>query len=197
MEKIFTHNYWLSKQTTNTNHFKTRTCEANRYFVIMIIVFLSVCTTAVKNLKAQTDTVYNQSAFGISITQMQNECLFFQGDSLMGFNLTDSLAKYINTYTSYIELQSAIFLLEAEYVKQRYDIAQLPFELAAINRSEILDNRANASCSNVDFEDGDFNGWVGGKGYNALSTNPLTIFNTGIFTLGTDVQTDILMKLEL
>jgi hypothetical protein len=79
-----------------------------------------------------------------------------------------------------------MFQKEAAFVKQKYGIDELPYELSLKQNLHVKSLKANPSCSNVDFENGDFTGWIGGKGYNALSTNPLTIFNTGVFTLGVD-----------
>ena len=50
--------------------------------------------------------------------------------------------------------------------------------------SNLFLHSQTSSCNNVDFEAGNFTNWIGKKGYNALSTNPLTITNTGIFTAG-------------
>ncbi len=41
-----------------------------------------------------------------------------------------------------------------------------------------------SNCNNVDFEDGNFTNWTAKRGYNTLSTSPLTITITGIQTVG-------------
>ncbi|MEI6854427.1 MAG: hypothetical protein WCL06_16390, partial [Bacteroidota bacterium] len=188
METNSTHTPLISNQVLRTSVWLTgiRMAKNSCFALLLLLAFIMILSapTAEAQVVAKSST---WSTGDIPMDRMQKECSYFRGDSLEGFDLSATLEAARNTYSSYIELQSFVFQKEAAFVKAKYHIVQLPYEVSANSKSSLKHYKlVNGSCSNVDFEDGDFTGWGGGKGYNALSTNPLTIFNAGIFTLGED-----------
>src|SRR5208283_27305 len=105
----------------------------------------------------------------------------------MEANIEDGIKK-LDVYS---ELKWFVYQKEKEFVKAKYNIKQLPREVAAANNSNsnrlIIHPRiANAACNNVDFEAGTFAGWTGTTGYNTNSNAALTTSTALITTLGID-----------
>jgi len=155
--------------------------QTYKWIFIFLFTFLLNKLDAQENVKSAW-----RLTIDVSSEQMLNDCKFFGGDTLNEFNLLDTIVKVKNVYNSYTEVKSCVFKKEADFVKSKYNIVQLPFESALIQNEPVLSLKSNSGCNNVDFEDGDFTGWTGGKGYNAVSIDPLSIFNNGIYTLGAD-----------
>jgi gliding motility-associated-like protein len=125
----------------------------------------------------------NTLSSSVSKEQLQKEAAFFGADSLAGFNLSSAIDEALPHYSTYSELKSRLYFLEANYVKTKFGVALFPWEMDNKSYSPTPPEVMSA-CSNVDFESGSFAGWTGKKGYNTLSTNPLTVTATGIFTTG-------------
>ncbi|MFL5753574.1 MAG: beta strand repeat-containing protein, partial [Bacteroidia bacterium] len=124
----------------------------------------------------------------IPLERMVKECAFFGGDSLKGFDISSNIKQSIASHSIYRELKSDLFRKEAAFIKQKYNIAQLPFEIPGNEKITSPPNQVMTACSNVDFESGTFAGWTGKVGYNALSTNNITVTSTGISTAGIDAD---------
>ena len=83
-------------------------------------------------------------------------------------------------FNLYPELKHYIYKKECEFVKHKYGIKKLPWEIVADQRTVQPQSVLVSACNNVDFENGNFGGWTGSEGYNANSTLPLTVTNAVI-----------------
>ena len=125
----------------------------------------------------------------------QQDLIFFKGDSLNGFPIENEFIKCQKLAQSPGALYEYKYLLkrrEAKFVKQKYHIDKLPYEIAQEklreqNTKQIITQQKQqlyrknnpptplaSSCNNIDFEDGNFTNWVGYEGYNEGTNNPLT-----------------------
>jgi gliding motility-associated-like protein len=124
--------------------------------------------------------------------QILDECNFFGGDTLVGFPIEAEVDAILSKYKNYDygELKANIRNKEIAFIKNKYKIEKLPFELAQeIHSKELKASHTNSSnanrgtnpstfassCGNLDFEDGDFTGWQGYEGNNQNSNTPLTL----------------------
>ncbi|HEY4798402.1 MAG TPA: hypothetical protein VII99_04915, partial [Bacteroidia bacterium] len=118
----------------------------------------------------------------VSADQVQKECQFFGGDSLIGFdfakNAKESEKHGIKLYK---EFKVFMFREEAKFIKNKYKIDKLPYEIALENAKHVPPHVLAGSCNNLDLETGDFTGWVGGSGYNSNSNAPLTLQGTAYY----------------
>ncbi|HWY35776.1 MAG TPA: hypothetical protein VNX68_14115, partial [Nitrosopumilaceae archaeon] len=124
----------------------------------------------------------------IPIERMKQDCVFFPGDSLDGFDMDAAIHEGLLNYKIYRGLRVYLFRKEAEFVKSKFHILQQPAETFGNKKAGIPDPEIMVGCSNVDFESGSFAGWTGRVGYNALSTNPITVTSTGIVTTGVNAS---------
>lgn len=131
-----------------------------------------------------------------SIPQNQRiaECSFFGGDSLDGFDFTrnESLAEF-DGIRMYSEFRAFIFKKQAEFVKKKYNISALPFEIAAAGKVISPPVTLTSACTNSDFENGDFTGWVTARGYNANSNAPLTVMASPAYLNTTRMYTVVMI----
>ena len=107
---------------------------------------------------------------------------FYAGDSLVGFNreywMAESKKENIQLM---IELQNYLHRKQSDFVKQKYNLEKLPWEIAKENYLKThthsgQSNKVAASvCNNIDFEDGNFSTWTTLSGYNPNSNLPLVI----------------------
>jgi len=125
----------------------------------------------------------------------QQDLTFFKGDSLNGFPLENEFTKCKQLEQKLGALYEYKYILkqkEAKFVKQKYHIDKLPYEIAEEklrqqNTKQVITQqnqqvyRQNnppqslaSSCNNIDFEDGNFTNWIGYEGYNEGTNNPLT-----------------------
>lgn len=145
-------------------------------------LFIATSTMAQNTPHDLKQKAINTLSSSVSKEQLKKETAFFGADSLLGFDLSSAIDEALLHYSTYSELKSRLYFLEANYVKTKFGVAQFPWEMD--NKSYSPPPEVMSACSNVDFESGSFAGWTGKKGYNALSTNPLTVTSTGIFTSG-------------
>ena len=125
----------------------------------------------------------------------QQDLVFFKGDSLNGFPLENELNKcqqLAHKPGELYEYKNILKNKEANFVKQKYHIDKLPYEIAfeqemkrneksVITESQKQAYRQNnpapqplaSTCNNLDFENGNFTNWNGYEGYNKGSNNPL------------------------
>src|ERR1035438_6430588 len=108
--------------------------------------------------------------------QVKQECTFFGGDSLNGFDFDKaSQQAALEGAKMYGEFRAFMFRNQIEFVKRKYNIAALPFEINAANKVINPAPVVTTACNNLDFENGNFTGWTTSRGYNANSNNPLTV----------------------
>src|ERR1700752_3528365 len=140
--------------------------------------------------------------------QVIMETTFFGGDTLQNFDYTGVLNSALPKFPIYSELRAYMFLKEKNYVIGKYYPGKEKLELnrnllikpASPFANEAARNGGNnqayaSSCNNVDFELGDFTGWLGNSGYNANSAAFMTITgppytagtNASIYACGADV----------
>ncbi len=111
--------------------------------------------------------------------------MFYGGDSLKGFDynffLNESKVENIKIV---LELRNFMFIKQSAFVKQKYNLAKLPYEIA---KDEYLlklpKNNAKVAasvCNNIDFEDGNLGGWLCSSGYNTNSNAALTVPVAGV-----------------
>ncbi|MEO6882830.1 MAG: hypothetical protein ABI199_02270, partial [Bacteroidia bacterium] len=119
----------------------------------------------------------------VTKTAIPADFIFAGADSLAGFNWSDYYA-YLNkskgAYINPTELRFYLRKKERRYVRKKYSLPIPPPEKTATinpNNYTVL----TSACNNVDFEDGNFTGWTGFKGYNGNSNAALTTTATGIF----------------
>src|SRR5579872_3870401 len=150
--------------------------------IILPVFFLLLTAISAKAQNILHDpTTYDKSRHLIKLTReipterMMKECAFFKGDSLAGFDMASALNEFIPDFHIYRELKVNMFRKEAEFIKKKYKIAQLPYETEANKRTINPNPVLTGACSNVDFESGNFTGWTGKVGYNTNSAGALTI----------------------
>src|SRR6185312_10645926 len=121
----------------------------------------------------------------IPYEQIVEQTIFFKGDTLNGYDHKGALNTAISRFKIYSELKFYMYRNEIAFVKKKYNIAELPFEKA--RNAAKLNNPPTvmvSSCSNTDFEDGNFGSWTGGYGYNDDSSVPMTVTTAAITTAG-------------
>src|ERR1035437_4604590 len=115
--------------------------------------------------------------------QVKRECTFYRGDSLIGFDF-DKVSKEaaLDGAKMYAEFRSFMFKKQTEFVKRKFNISALPFEIAAASKIIAPTPVVTTACNNLDFENGNLTGWTTSRGYNANSNNPLTVMASPALT---------------
>ena len=160
-----------NKQTTKT------------FYLILIFILSLVFSSSGKA----------QNAVNTNLTQ--EDLIFFKGDSLNGFPIENEFARCKQLEQSPGALYEYKYLLkqkESKFVKQKYHIDKLPYEMAEAkirqqNAKPVITEQVQqtyrqnhppqtlaSTCNNIDFEDANFTNWVGYEGYNEGTNNPLT-----------------------
>jgi hypothetical protein len=112
------------------------------------------------------------------------DCVFFSGDSLSGFDLEATVREAKSSLRIYNEQKNDIFRKEVAFVKSKYKIDNLPFEKAAESRIVKPSSVLTSGCYNINFLQGNFNGWSGAEGYNPNTYNPLVLTSNTISSIG-------------
>jgi len=107
----------------------------------------------------------------------------YKGDTLNGFDLPACKAEAIRRHYDDADMLLFVAKQEIEFVRNKYHLQ--PARTARL-KSLPVNGKLTSSCNNVDFENGDFSGWIGGYGYNTNSSGPLTIAANGIFNGATN-----------
>ncbi len=112
---------------------------------------------------------------------------FFKGDTLQGFDMqiafSQASLEVAEHHLSSRELKVVLYRKEKAFVLNKYHLVPKP-RAAALQSGNI--SVLASACSNVDFENGNFTGWVGAVGYNDNTSLPMTIVTNGVNTLGLD-----------
>jgi len=118
--------------------------------------------------------------------------IFYQGDTLEGFNWKEALDNPISRTDKGSELLYYLKRKERAYVSKKYHLPD-PSSVnstkpAAQDYSSGDSHKVTAAsvCNNSDFEDGNYTGWTGYIGDNNNSNAALTQTVAGINTLGTN-----------
>jgi len=116
--------------------------------------------------------------------QIPSRYVYFQGDSLLGLNV-DSLYQQAKGYGNIhhlndAELGQSLLIKEKGFVYTKYHLPQPLIKQIDPNKNI----SATSACNNVDFENGNFNGWTGFTGFNSNSSSPLAVLGNGVSTLG-------------
>ena len=119
---------------------------------------------------------------------------FYLGDSLLGFDrarwMAESKKENIQLM---VELQNFLHRKQSDFVKQKYNLEKLPWEIAKENYVKQhthapQPNKVAASvCNNIDFEDGNFSTWTTLSGYNPNSNLPLVIGGPAFISTNQDI----------
>jgi gliding motility-associated-like protein len=134
--------------------------------LLLLLIFLSVCFFS----KAQLSVDYS----------------FFKGDTLQGFDLNTAVFELKQVaarhHMTEREFKLRLYKKQKDFVAVKYR-ALLPNPSTRSTISGPI-SVLTSTCNNVDFEDGNFTGWVGAVGFNNNTLLPLTIASNGIQTLG-------------
>ncbi|HTA62100.1 MAG TPA: hypothetical protein VK835_06580, partial [Bacteroidia bacterium] len=167
-----------------------------KIFATVLIVLLSWTIKSQNN--TQKEYLKMREANRASLvpkTKILNDCNFFGGDTLSGFPIETEVDALLLKYKNcdYNELKTTIKNKEVTFIKNKYKIEKLPFELAEekYNKThQIQYNNPNkptnnskganpspfaSACGNLDFENGDFSNWIGYEGHNTNSNAALNL----------------------
>ena len=133
----------------------------------------------------------------IPFDEIKHHSIFYKGDTLDGFDydfwFNESKKENIQLM---VEYQNYAHRQQDDFVKNKYHLEKLPWEIAKEKRLQNKIPQSNykvaaSACGNLDFEDGNLNGWVCSSGYNSNSNFPLTVPVAGIGTAFTGVNSGI------
>ena len=153
--------------------------KRNLYLLIALILFGSLIQAQVSNHKHE-----GNSSKAILFEKIKKDCQFFKGDTLAGLDLDALLHESIDKYTMYSELRSYIKQREFAFVRKKFNIGKSQDEITETTRYVKVNTVLAGVCNNLDFENGNFNGWTGGIGYNPSTNSTLVITSPAISTLG-------------
>lgn len=126
----------------------------------------------------------HKHAYPQTKTELQQQSVFFGGDTLTGFDWKKHINIAFAKFTIPQERLAYMRYRERDFVKKKYKIKMLPDEIWAANHKKQVPHVMAGTCSSIDFEAGNYGSWTGGIGYNANSNQPLTITTPAITTLG-------------
>ncbi|HTA60875.1 MAG TPA: PKD domain-containing protein [Bacteroidia bacterium] len=153
----------------------------------LFLCLLSILLCSISQLgQAQHNHTHTIKSVDVPLDKIKKECKFFSGDTLNGFPLEATIEAGIKRYDIYFELKWYVNSKQISFVKSKYNIKQLPQEIIPAKKPHSIPSVLNASCNNIDFENGTFGGWVGTTGYNANSNTALTVSAPGFITSGVD-----------
>ncbi|HTA81624.1 MAG TPA: PKD domain-containing protein [Bacteroidia bacterium] len=109
--------------------------------------------------------------------------IFYQGDTLKGFNWKEALDNPTAKSANSKELLPYLKERESEYVIEKYNLVN-PYVNQIDAANAFHKPLAGSPCNNVDFEDGNYTGWTGYIGENKNSAKALFQTVAGINTLG-------------
>ena len=126
-------------------------------------------------------------------TEIPARYLFFPAESLKGFDFHFCLQElgayhaihHLNDAEKdqFIKTHEESFIREKTHLMPASKGEQLTYKNVPAAK---LTKIQSAGCHNLDFETGDYTGWAGDIGYNMNSGMPLTLWGSGITSLGTD-----------
>jgi gliding motility-associated-like protein len=106
-------------------------------------------------------------------SQQASRFYFYKGDTLTGFDVPACIEDAKHHHYDGPDLQLYLHHQEKLFVAHKYN---LPVEHPASDTRLVEPDRVlTSACNNVDFENGNFNGWVGAYGYNSNSSGPLSV----------------------
>ncbi len=144
--------------------------------ILFFTFFLSVVYGVAQNKHSENYIDKDLSAL-VPKEQIKSDCKFFSPDSLAGFPLAAEIDKLLIKQRSYSELTNIIYKKEIDFIKAKYHINKLPFEIASEkNRVNPNTPLTSTGCNNMGFDDSnDFTGWTGYEGNNSNSNLPLNL----------------------
>jgi gliding motility-associated-like protein len=140
--------------------------------ILIFVFFLCSIFSNAQNINNET----NDNSALVPKQQIISDCKYFSPDSLAGFPLEAEIDKLLPKQHSYSELTNVIYKKEINFIKNKYKIIKLPFELAAEKNIIHTNTPLSAGCNNMGFDDtNDFTGWTGYEGNNSNSNAPLNL----------------------
>ncbi len=107
-------------------------------------------------------------------------------DSLQGFQADVAMMQTGEEHDA-VCAANQLRLLKRDYIDKKFQLGRYSPEFIAAHPKQIGPNTPQASCSNVNFESGDFTSWNGAIGDNNVSNaGPLSNIVNGFFTTGND-----------
>ena len=161
---------------------------------ILFILFSSITAISQTNKSIQKKGITNttpktgdyRSVSDLQEAEILKLTQFYGGDSLTGFDYNFFLAESkVENIKIVLELRNFMFIKQSAFVKQKYNLTKLPYEIAKEDYLSKLPKNTNAkvaasACNNIDFEDGNLGGWLCSSGYNTNSNAPLTVPGAGV-----------------
>jgi len=119
----------------------------------------------------------------VCFSQTPIQFSFFKGDSLHGFDINTCLAQMAQYSLKYNlskqEQLNYVYAKEKNFINAKYN-TYTNAKLITSHSQTVL----TTGCTNVDFESGDFTGWLGATGINLNTDSSLSIQTNGISTRG-------------
>ncbi len=121
-------------------------------------------------------------ATNLSSEELKASCVFFRGDSLVGFNFDKAKNEiFADGFKLLSEFKAVMNRKQIDYVKAKYNLTFLPgyeFLNTAAKGGAVVQTMASI-CGNIDFEDSNFGGWTITSGENQNSNANLTLLGPG------------------
>lgn len=130
-----------------------------------------------------------EMANSLPLDKLKENCHFFEGDTLDGFDF-EKFSK--QTFTDGIKLLSEykneMRIYQIEFVKNKFNLSKIAkFEKTNNYKGPVFPAVASSGCGNIDFEDGNLNGWTVSSGDNQNSNSPLTVLGAGLVSTNQDI----------
>jgi hypothetical protein len=141
---------------------------------LILLIPAMVCFVRVIGQMAASSEIEN-----FSKEKLVNEFSFYGTDSLSGYNFVKAYNTAIEAHgiNTSRELRAFFHIDESAFVKKKYGIKEEP---VPTRRIDSPNSASSITCNNLNFENGDFTGWVGACGYNTNSYGPITVTWPGI-----------------
>ena len=122
-------------------------------------------------------------AKNLTAQELEKNCIFFRGDSLLGFDFDKNKLELFNRgFKLLSEFKVAMLRKQIAFIKNKYNLTVLsPYDAKHKMVDIGVTPSLNASiCNNIDFEDGDLGGWTVTSGENQNSNSSLNVLGAGI-----------------
>ncbi|MBS1647153.1 MAG: hypothetical protein JST67_07425, partial [Bacteroidetes bacterium] len=124
----------------------------------------------------------NEKVAAVPLSRIKQECFFYKGDSLLGFDFDKESAAIQQDFSLYYEYKVIMMRIQKKFVMDKYHI-QVPSNQMQSNSSfserGAPPSTLASACNNLDFENGNFTNWTVKKGYNNNSNAALTTSGAG------------------
>jgi hypothetical protein len=185
--------FWNWNTKPVTPHFHAQNRAGPKRIMPYFILTLRIAYVSFSGIKSRTMVSFRSNILffticlfsGLGFSQTSSPSLLFQGDTLKGFD-SDScyrsvLSRLKENGISRNEAIAFVRRKKQEFLRAKYHLNTSPQTAISVGSGQKL---LSPYGNNLGFETGDFTGWIGGRGYNQHSTNSLTIYSSGLISLG-------------